>query len=103
MPGKLKCNIDVVFFKAENVTSCGMCVRNEHGCLQLARTEWFTPLLLVHEGEAYCLLQAIRWIMDLGLVNITFELDCKIVVGAVHSKRKDASEFGAITSQCRSC
>lgn len=47
------------------------------------------------------LLKAIQWASDSGCLDVTFELDCKMVVGQIYADKKDVSEFGAIISLCK--
>lgn len=98
---RLKCNMDVAFFNESNMTALGMCLRNDLVEFVMARTKWFSPLDLVHEGEAQGLLQAIKWAIELDLDHVSFELDCKVVVDHTMSNGEDASEFGAIISHCK--
>lgn len=50
----------------------------------LARTSCYSPLLRVKEGEADALLAAVEWVIDLGLDNVIFEVDSKIVAAAIY-------------------
>jgi ribonuclease HI len=45
-----------------------------------ARTLCIAAHLTVKEGEAFGLLQAIKWVGELGLNNVIFNLDAKSVV-----------------------
>lgn len=45
----------------------------------------YFPLLQVHEGEVLGLLQAIKWVHELGLENVIFEVDSKSVFYSFHS------------------
>lgn len=62
------------------------------------KTKWFFPLDLVHEGG---LLRAIKWVIDLDLDHVSFELDCKVTVDYTMSIREDVFEFGAIIVHCK--
>jgi ribonuclease HI len=57
----------------------------------------------VHVGEAIGLLCALNWVHELNLGPIDFELDSKRVVDSFSSSRPDATEFGDIIKNCKSC
>ncbi|PNY05519.1 cytochrome p450 [Trifolium pratense] len=54
----------------------------------------------VHVGEALGLLSALKWVHELQLGPIDFELDSKIVVDNFPSQTYDATEFGDILRHC---
>jgi ribonuclease HI len=55
----------------------------------------------VEVGEAMGLLSALRWVNELQLSSLDFEMDCKRVVDGLHSNRTNTSDLGAILSDCR--
>jgi hypothetical protein len=57
-----------------------MCIFDHNGNFVQVKTMCYSPLLSVKEGEALGLLQAIRWIGNMGMDNVIFELDAKVVV-----------------------
>jgi ribonuclease HI len=61
----------------------------------------FSPISDVHVGEAIGLLSALKWVHDLNLDPIDFELDSKLAVNNFYSNKLDAYEFGEIISQWR--
>jgi hypothetical protein len=67
---------------------------------------WFTPLCSVDVGEALGLYHAIRWIHELQLENVDFEVDSKRVADYFNKGRGDVTEFGSIMDSsiqfCRS-
>lgn len=66
-------------------------------CFLLAyKTEWMSALCSINEGEALGLLAAINWVIELHLVNVSFELVSKLVVDSLNYPNEDASNFGAI-------
>lgn len=78
--GRLKCNIDASFSEALNCVGFGFCIRNEFGEFIRARTMWSNPVCPSDVGEALGLSYAIRWVHELQLNNVDFELDAKTVV-----------------------
>jgi len=78
-----------------------MCIRDDKGSFVLAKIEWILPILKVDEGEDLGILFAIRWLKDLHINNVIFELDSKRVVDSFHSNCRDEYELGAIIRECR--
>lgn len=101
-PGVLKCNTDASIIEQQRLTGICICFRDEHGAFIRARTDVFSPSLLVPEGEALGLLQALRWASEMGIGACIFEIDCKTVVDNIHSSKKDYPEFGVLISGCKS-
>jgi ribonuclease HI len=52
-------------------------------------------------GEAIGLLSAIKWVHELQLHNVGFELDSKNVVAKFHGHREDHSELGDVIKDCQ--
>lgn len=50
----------------------------------------------VKEGDAYGLLQAIKWVAKLGFNDVIFELDAKVVVDFFNKPTVDFTYFGFI-------
>lgn len=65
-----------------------------------ARTSWPYPCFEVRDGEGLGLLGAIHWVRSLGLHNVIFEIDCKLLPDSINKPRIDVSEFGCISSKC---
>ncbi|KAK6145715.1 hypothetical protein DH2020_022535 [Rehmannia glutinosa] len=82
--GMYKCNVDASFFKYESKYGLGMSIRDDTGV----------------QGEGLSLLEGIKWSKALGLQNVIFEMDAKIVVDALKKTDTDLSEFGKIIHQC---
>jgi ribonuclease HI len=99
--GRYKCNIDASFSHTRNKVGIGMCIRDDHGRYVAAKTEWLSPILDVEIGEAMGLLSALKWVDELQLRDIDFEMDCKRVVDCLHSSRTYNSELGDILRDCR--
>jgi hypothetical protein len=84
--GRLKCNIATSFSSTLNNVRIGMCIRDDQGRFVIARTEWIKPIFNEEIGEAIGLLHALKWIDELQLYDIDFEIDCKRVVDNPYSK-----------------
>jgi ribonuclease HI len=72
----------------------GMCVRNEGGRFVLEKTMCFSPVCSVDVGEALGLYYAIRWVHELQLQNVDFEVDSKRVADYFNRSKGDITEFG---------
>lgn len=81
--------MDAAFFKNQNKTGIGLCIRDEYGHFIQARTSWMSPVMMVHEGETMGLLDALKWSLQLGLDRVIFELDANIVVDSIHNPKLD--------------
>lgn len=66
----------------------------------LGRTVWHHQRLPVHEGEAIALLEAVMWIIDLGLQYVVLESDWKMVVDHIHKNQHAFSKFATIINHC---
>ncbi|MCH95758.1 cytochrome P450, partial [Trifolium medium] len=78
-----------------------MCIRDDQGRYVTAKTEWLEPILDVEIGEAMGLLSALKWVDELQLRDVDFEMDCKRVVDCLYSGRTYNSDFGDILRDCR--
>jgi hypothetical protein len=67
----------------------------------LAKYDQYSPICDVRIGEALSLLSALKWIYELNLGPVDFELDSKLVGDIFNSNNHDISEFGEIIAQCR--
>jgi ribonuclease HI len=94
--GRLKCNIDASFPNNANKVGLGMCIRDSDGNHVRSKTMWITPVCSVDVGEALGLYHAIRWIHELQLINVDFEVDSKRVADYFNKGRGDVTEFGSI-------
>jgi len=77
--GRVKCNVDASFSTSMNRCGIGICIRDEEGQFVRAKTLWFSPMCLVDVGEALGLYHAMRWVNELRLPNVDFEVDLKRV------------------------
>ncbi|GAU49614.1 hypothetical protein TSUD_407740 [Trifolium subterraneum] len=73
--GRYKCHIGASFSTILDKVGIGVCIRDDQGSFVLANTEWFSPITNVDIGEALGLLHGMKWIQDLQLEHVDFELD----------------------------
>ncbi|CAN1752594.1 hypothetical protein LINPERHAP1_LOCUS4809 [Linum perenne] len=76
-----------------NRDSDGMCVAYQTG--------WERGQPEVKEGEAWSLLEALKWARDSNQTRVIFEVDSQQVALAVRGHAANMTEFGEIISKCR--
>lgn len=54
--------------------------------------------MLVYEGEALALLNAVNWVREFGVQSVTFLSDSEVLIDAVCAVNEGASEFKAIVN-----
>ncbi|KAL8468206.1 hypothetical protein ACS0TY_031441 [Phlomoides rotata] len=82
--GFFKVNADASFHELFGLTEDSMIVRNDDGVFVLRRTIKRQGLMLVDEGEAWGLLEALNWISDLGrLEKVEMETNSKRLCDAI--------------------
>ncbi|GAU34127.1 hypothetical protein TSUD_66060 [Trifolium subterraneum] len=94
--GWVKCNVDAAFLSGSGKTSVGVCFRDNRGHLMAGMTQWQQTVLSPVEGEAWALLLAMEEARHRGLDRVQFESDSKVLVEAIHMKRRGNSEFLSI-------
>ncbi|GAU33856.1 hypothetical protein TSUD_66430 [Trifolium subterraneum] len=77
-------------------TSVGLCFRNNKGQVMAGMTQWQQTVMTSVEGEAWALLLAMEEARHKGLDRVQFESDSKVLVEAIHMKRRGNSEFLSI-------
>lgn len=99
--GYVKCNIDASFISREHKTGFRFCIRDERGVFIIAKPSWLPYLYSLSDGEATGMMLALQWVMQLGLSNVIFELDSKIVVDNINGSCVEEVEFGSLIKLCR--
>lgn len=100
-PGWFRAGVDATFFSEDNVTGIGIILQDDVGGFISTRVLCIPGCLRVDEGEAMGLHEVLSWIKALGLQQVLFETDSKLVVDALSSRVEDLSEFGSIVSSCK--
>ncbi|XVF80871.1 hypothetical protein PTKIN_Ptkin15bG0110200 [Pterospermum kingtungense] len=100
--GFFKCNVDTAIPVEQNGIELGMVVRMDEGSFLTCRMVPYNISFFVNEAEAFGLLSAMQWVRSLGLKQVIFEIDSKVVANVVCSPRLDVSEFGLLVQQRRS-
>jgi len=71
----IKLNIGAAIFKNNLCFGLGMCISDEHGRFIKARAQWNYIDPTPTKAELWALLQGLLWIHELGVQNITIEID----------------------------
>ncbi|KAL8474504.1 hypothetical protein ACS0TY_031094 [Phlomoides rotata] len=98
--GKLKVNVDAVFFGDSMQTGFGMTLRDDQGGFVAAKTVVYHCRLDFDIGEAMGFMEALSWVKNLGLQNFVVEGDVKTVVKAINLKTEGVSTFYDVISVC---
>ena len=53
------------------------------------------------EAEALALCETLIWLLYLQMENVSMEMDCKLVVDAIHSIQLNLIEFGSLITDCK--
>ncbi|GAU48920.1 hypothetical protein TSUD_301750 [Trifolium subterraneum] len=77
-------------------TSMGLCFRDNSGLFMAGMTQWQQTVISSVEGEAWALLLAMEEARHRGLNRVQFESDSKVLIEAIHMKRRGNSEFLSI-------
>ncbi|GAU34530.1 hypothetical protein TSUD_394040 [Trifolium subterraneum] len=92
----VKCNVDVAFVSGSGRTSAGLCFRDNSGHFMAGMTQWQKTVISSVEGEAWALLLAMEEARHRGLDRVQFESDSKVLIEAIHMKRRGNSGFLSI-------
>ncbi|GAU50226.1 hypothetical protein TSUD_141540 [Trifolium subterraneum] len=92
----VKCNVDVAFVSGSGRTSMGLCFRDNSGHFMSGMTQWQQTVISSVEREAWALLLAMEEARHRGLNRVQFESDSKVLIEAIHMKRRGNSEFLSI-------
>ncbi|GAU22779.1 hypothetical protein TSUD_142180 [Trifolium subterraneum] len=92
----VKCNVNVAFVSGTGRTSMGLCFRDNSGHFMAGMTQWQQTVISSVEGEAWTLLLAMEEARHRGLNRVQFESDSKVLIEAIHMKRRGNSEFLSI-------
>ena len=87
--------VDASFSASLNKVGFGACIRDAGGNFVIAKTEWQYPVLDVDIGKALGLLSAMKWVIELNLINMDFETNSKVVADSIYGK-VDVSDFMTI-------
>lgn len=92
--GYVQCNSDVAIVSAQNGVGMGACVHDSACRLTPAYSMWIPSTMTAVEGEAWGLLQSLKWLVSMNLEFI--ELESKQVVTDIYNVKTDLSEYGSL-------
>ncbi|CAN1134171.1 Putative ribonuclease H protein At1g65750 [Linum perenne] len=100
-PSVFKCNVDAATFERERRRGVGIAIRGDDGGLKAFQMSSFDGIPTPTECEALALLEAVRWVRQLGLGPTIFEVDSQVVAQAIHAATDDTTELGMIIRAIR--
>lgn len=98
--GGYKVNVDASVFARTSSFSIGMVLRDHVGGFCTARNLRKGAKVTVFEAEARGVLEAIRWIMEMGITNVVVECDSLLVVQSLNKGVANLLEVGNILGEC---
>lgn len=79
-----------VYLRCQRRLCAVMCLVEQHGLRHCS----------VDIGKALRLCHALQWVVDLGMDNVDFSLDSKLVVDVVNGNNSSNTDFGSIIKYC---
>ncbi|KAF5454152.1 hypothetical protein F2P56_023836 [Juglans regia] len=95
-------NFDATFDKDNGRMGLGIIIRDSEGSLQACLTAFKDHICLVFQAESVALHKAMELCIELGLSQVSFEGDAKVVIDAVNSKKEANSWLGRVTKDLSS-
>ncbi|KAL6575261.1 hypothetical protein OROMI_012546 [Orobanche minor] len=92
--GRVKFNSDASFFDDSLSMGIGLVVRNDRGDVLHYRTLLWPGLMRVEEGEAFAVLEAMKWAQELGFMDVEFEFDAQKIETALNKEDPFFTTFG---------
>jgi ribonuclease HI len=74
-----------------NCVGYGLCIRGEEGNFIKAKTLWSNLVCSSDVGEVMGLYHAIKWVRELQLSNVDFDMDAEKVLDYFNKGRNDIS------------
>lgn len=99
--GKHKLNVDASVIANNHSFSMGMILRDHNGKFCKAKTVRRIGDVSVFEAEAQGVLEALKWIIELGVHEVELESDSKLTVNAIVGNTPNYLEVGNILQECR--
>ena len=99
--GKVKINVDASVVLGSGTYSADMVLRDHHGEFCIARNYRREGDISVLEAEAGGVLEALKWVLELGVTNVTIESDSILTVRAVRNGSVNYLEVGNLFEDSR--
>ncbi|WOH16655.1 hypothetical protein DCAR_0936213 [Daucus carota subsp. sativus] len=100
-PGKLKINVDASVHAGTSSFALGMVLRDQNGGFCKAKCSRHEGEVTVFEAEAFGVVEALKWIMELGIMNVELESDSLLTVQAVNRGVINFLEVGNLINESR--
>lgn len=99
--GNLKINVDASVYAGILSFNVGMVLRDHLGGFYKARNLRREGEVTVFETEAWGVLKAIRWALDLGISNVLIKSDSMLIVQAIKQGATNYLEVGNMLQEIR--
>ncbi|KAH9750457.1 reverse transcriptase domain-containing protein [Citrus sinensis] len=101
LAGRLKCNVDAAMFASRGYIGLGNVIRDSNGAFVAARCCSIPGRFSARDAEALGVREALSWIKQLQLSNVTIEMDSLNVYNALVTNLSGPSSFSLIIEDCR--
>ncbi|KAK9092874.1 hypothetical protein Syun_027785 [Stephania yunnanensis] len=98
--GTCTCNVDTAVFKEKGLSSIAAIIRVDSGAFIAAMGECFVGVFEPKEAEAIGVREALSWLKEGNMLQVTIETDAQVVVQPLSSNSKDLSYFGSLIDDC---
>lgn len=99
LEGRFKVNVDASVFANSLSYGIGMVLRDHKGVFFKARSVCREGQVSVFEAESSGVLEAIRWVHEMGIQNVTIECDSMLTVQAVNKRTTNALHVGNVLQE----
>ncbi|XP_074378553.1 uncharacterized protein LOC141720097 [Apium graveolens] len=99
--GCFKLNVDASVVMGDSSYAVGMVIRDDRGRFVQGKNMRFLGMVTVLEAEARGVQEALKWLEELNLRNVTIECDSKGVVKAVNNGTQYYLEVRHVFEWCR--
>lgn len=99
--GRLKVNVDVLFFPNAEAFTVGMVIRDYTGAFIEGKNLSLPSPSTVFEAESIGIREALSWMMARQDRRVIVETDSLLTVYAIHGKSDNLFEVGHIVEHCR--
>ena len=98
---KSKVNTDAAIFQSSNCYSFAFVARNHAGDLIEARSSCKQGSMTPESAEAMGIREALSWIKEQHMCDVTIESDCLVAIQAIRSSSLLISYFGRLIAECK--
>ncbi|CAN1131165.1 Putative ribonuclease H protein At1g65750 [Linum perenne] len=99
--GRLKCNVDWAEFRGQRLSGIGASLRDSSGTLLQFMMKTSPGCPPSKDGESIAMFEALQWLRDLGVSNVSIETDSQLVANGINGEETDNTEFGETIDKCK--